>query len=528
MRQAWSVFLCSLFWSIFIVQLPDMKIFTAAQIREADAFTIAHEPISSADLMERAAGKCVTWLEDHFSTAHPVYVFCGKGNNGGDGLVIARLLLEHGYTVSTGILQHSSKASAGQQLKLKSLQAQPSSVIHEIGDVSDFPTLPDNAVVVDAIFGTGMSRPVDGWVAGIIHLINDLRHKHSIVAIDMPSGLIADESSRHSPVVQAHYTLSFEFYKLAFLLPENASFAGEVHILPIGLHPGYITQTPTRYHLSDREIMRTIYRPRDPFAHKGTYGHALLIAGSYGKMGAAVLSAEACLRAGVGLLSCHVPGCGYDIMQISTPCAMCITDENRHYNTHFHSGINTGTYKTIGIGPGLDTQPVTARSLELLLDAFQQPMVIDADALNLLSVYPYLLDKVPAGTILTPHPKEFERLFGATANDVARLELLSRQAVSRQLYILLKGRYTAVACPDGAVYFNNTGNPGMATGGSGDVLTGILTGLLAQDYSPKAAVLLGAWLHGFAGDLAAAHLSTEAMIATDIIAWLGTAFREGI
>ena len=503
-----------------------MKIFSAAQIREADAFTIAQEPVSSADLMERAAGKCAAWLEDHFSTAHPVYVFCGKGNNGGDGLVIARLLLEHGYTVSTGILQHSSKASAGQQLKLQALQALEPSGIYHIGDVSDFPSLPDNAVIIDAIFGTGMSRPVDGWVAGIIHRINDLRHKHIIVAIDMPSGLIADQSSLHSPVIQAHYTLSFEFYKLAFLLPENAPFAGEVHILPIGLHPAYITQTPARYHLSDREIMRTIYKPRDPFAHKGTYGHALLVAGSYGKMGAAVLSAEACMRAGVGLLTCHVPACGYDIMQISVPSAMCITDENRHYNTHFHNDLHK--YKAIGIGPGLDTQPATARSLELLLDAWQQPMVIDADALNLLSVYPSLLDKVPAGTILTPHPKEFERLFGATANDVARLELLSQQAVSRQLYILLKGRYTAIACPDGAVYFNNTGNPGMATGGSGDVLTGILTGLLAQNYSPKAAALLGAWLHGFAGDLAAAHLSPEAMTAADIIAWMGKAFREGI
>lgn len=505
-----------------------MKIFTAAQIREADAFTIAHEPISSPNLMERAAGKCAAWLEDHYSPRHPIYIFCGKGNNGGDGLVIARLLLDHGYTVSTGILQHSAKASADQQLQLQALLEHYPTGIYEIGDVSDFPDIPPDAVIIDAIFGTGMSRPIEGWVAGVIHHLNDQRQKHTIIAIDMPSGLIADESNPHTAVVQAHYTLSFEFYKLAFLLPENAPYAGEVHILPIGLHPDYITQTPARYHLSDREIMRTIYRPRDPFAHKGTYGHALLIAGSYGKMGAAVLSAKACLRAGVGLLSCHIPKCGYDIMQISEPCAMCITDEDAHYNTHFNSDINIASYKTIGIGPGLDTQPGTLKSLELLLNSWQRPMVIDADALNILSVYPYLLYKVPAGSILTPHPKEFERLFGPSVNDTARLTLLSKQAVGLQIYIILKGRYTAIACPDGAVYFNNTGNPGMATGGSGDVLTGILTGLLAQDYSPKAAALLGVWLHGYAGDLAAAHLSQEAMTAADIINWLGKAFQEGI
>ncbi|WP_106528824.1 NAD(P)H-hydrate dehydratase [Chitinophaga niastensis] len=505
-----------------------MKIFTAAQIREADAFTIKNEPISSPQLMERAAGKCAAWIGEHYSQQHPIYIFCGKGNNGGDGLVIARMLQQQGYTVSVGIVQNSSKASPDHILQLQALQKHSPSSLYEIGYITDFPALPANAVIVDAIIGTGINKPIEGWVAGIIHQINDQHHKHPIIAIDMPSGLMADVSSRHAPVVQAHHTLSFEFYKLAFLLPENAAFPGQVHILPIGLHPEYITHTPARYHLSDKEMMRTIYQPRDPFAHKGTYGHALLIAGSYGKMGAAILSAKACLHAGVGLLSCHVPQSGYQIMQISEPCAMCITDEGTDYNTHFHSSIDASSYKTIGIGPGLGTQPVTARSMELLLEAFPRPMVIDADALNLLSVYPYLLYKIPAGSILTPHPKEFERLFGATTNDVERLELLSKQAVKLQIYILLKGRYTAIACPDGAVYFNNTGNPGMATGGSGDVLTGILTGLLAQDYAPKAAVLLGTWLHGFAGDLAAAHLSQEAMTASDIISYLGKAFQEGL
>lgn len=505
-----------------------MKIFSAAQIREADQYTIQHEPISSADLMERAAGKCAEWIEDHFSPTQPVYTFCGKGNNGGDGLVISRLLQEHGYTVHTCIIQHSPNASADHTLKLQQLREAFPANITEIGDLSDFPGLPDNAIIVDALFGTGMSRPVEGWLAGVIHRINDLRSQHTVIAIDLPSGMIADTSSNHFAVVKAHYTLSFEFYKLAFLLPENAALSGEVHILPIGLSPDYILHTPTRYHLTDRQIIRTIYKPRDPFSHKGTYGHALLIAGSYGKMGAAVLSARACIRAGVGLLSCHLPKCGYEIMQISEPCAMCTPDKDTYFNTHFHTGLADARYKVIGIGPGIDTQPETARSFEQLLHSWQQPMVIDADALNLLAKNPKLLQLVPKNSILTPHPKEFERLFGPAPNDVERLALLSKEAVSRHLYILLKGRYTAMACPDGSIYFNPTGNPGMATGGSGDVLTGILTGLLAQGYTSKEALILGVWLHGYAGDIAAAEHSQEAMTAGDIITGLGQAFKEGI
>ncbi|WP_143307381.1 NAD(P)H-hydrate dehydratase [Chitinophaga vietnamensis] len=505
-----------------------MKIFSAAQVREADAYTIQHEPVSSLQLMERAAGACAVWLEEHFTPEHSFYIFCGKGNNGGDGLVIARMLLGAGYTAIVCLLQPGGQRSPDNAANLQLLREHYPSCLYEIGAVADFPELPAGAVIVDAIFGTGLNKPVDGWIAGIIHQINDHYHRHNIIAIDIPSGLMADSSSRHMPVIQAHHTLSFECYKLAFLLPENAASTGAVDILPIRLHPGYLTQTPVRFHVTDRDMIQTIYQPRAPFSHKGTYGHALLIAGSYGKMGAAVLSAGACLRAGVGLLTCYVPHSGYQIMQLSEPCAMCLTDEEERYSSRFHEAVAQTSYAAVGIGPGLGTHNATALAFEKLLESYQRPMVIDADALNLLSVYPYLLYKVPAGSILTPHPKEFERLFGHSDNDFDRLELLSAQAVKLQLYILLKGRYSAIACPDGAVYFNPTGNPGMATGGSGDVLTGILTGLLAQQYTPKAAVLLGAWLHGFAGDLAAAHLSQEAMTAADITAFLGQAFREGI
>ncbi|UYQ94291.1 NAD(P)H-hydrate dehydratase [Chitinophaga horti] len=500
-----------------------MKIFSAAQIREADAYTIAHEPVSSAMLMERAAAACAGWLRARFMADTPLYIFCGKGNNGGDGLVIARLLLLRGYNVEVYVVHNSDKTSADRAANYTLLEKEHPHLLHHIHARHDFPTLAPGALVIDAIFGTGLSRPVDGWVAGILHSISELKDRHTIVAIDMPSGVMADGSSLHAPCVHARYTLSFEFYKLAFLLPENAERVGELHILPIGLHPTYIAQTTTPYHIIDEQTIRTIYQPRKPFSHKGTFGHALLIAGSFGKMGAAVLAAKACLRAGVGLLTLHVPRCGYEIIQSTVPAAMCVAEVEEQYSIHFHEGLNPA-YKCIGVGPGIGTETATARSLERLLEAVKAPMVLDADALNIIGTYPALLQKVPKNSLLTPHPKEFERLFGATSDDFERLSLLGKKAVELQLYILLKGRYTAIACPDGAVYFNTTGNPGMATGGSGDVLTGILTSLLAQGYSPKAAIVFGVWLHGSAGDQAAARLSEEALLPEDIIDSLGQVF----
>lgn len=506
-----------------------MKIFSAAQIREADAYTIRHEPVSSLQLMERAAGACTRWLLEHFDTNRPCCIFCGMGNNGGDGLVITRLLLDKGYQATACILHHGRRASADHQASREALERLYPQSLYDIYAVADFPELPADSIIVDAIFGTGLSRPIEGWMTGIVHKLNDLQTRHTVIAIDLPSGLLADASSVLMPVVHAHHTLSFEVYKLALLMPENADRTGQVHILPIGLHPAYLAQTPARFHVTDADMMRTIYQPRQPFAHKGTYGHALLVAGSYGKMGAAVLSAKACLHAGLGLLTCHVPQCGYLVMQISAPCAMCITDPQEAYSAHFHEGLSPAEavkYRAIGIGPGLGTATATAKALELLLEQYRYPLVIDADALNIIAAYPFLLSRIPPGSLLTPHPKEFERIFGNSRNDFERLERLSQQAIQLQLYILLKGRYTAIACPDGAVYFNATGNPGMATGGSGDALTGILTALLAQGYSPKAAVLLGAYLHGLAGDIAAARLSQEAMTAETIIDCLGPAFLQ--
>lgn len=500
-----------------------MKILTAPQIREADAFTIKHAPISSLQLMEKAALACTDWLVKHQIVQYPVCIFCGMGNNGGDGLAITRLLRNLGCDAHAYIVYHSQQASADHLANLAALEEHYPDSIHAIHAPEDFPFFPAETVLIDAMLGTGISRPAEGLIAAIIDHINKLYEQHTIIAVDIPSGLYTDASSADQPAVQAHHTLSFEFYKLAFLLPENAVRIGEVHILPIRLHPEYIYNTVTRYEITDEAQIRGIYKPRKSFSHKGTFGHALLIAGSHGKMGAAVLSANACLRTGVGLLSCHVPKCGYEIIQISTPSAMCFTDEQYDHSSSFFNH-DPEKFKTIGIGPGIGTAAGTSWALSKLLDHYHKPMVFDADALNILAASPATFAKVPPYSILTPHPKEFERLFGKTDNDVARMDLLQEKAVEKQVHILLKGRYTAMANPDGSLYFNATGNPGMATGGSGDVLTGILTSLLAQGYTPKDAMLLGVYIHGMAGDLAAGSLSQEAMTAEDITAFLGQAF----
>lgn len=499
-----------------------MKIFSAAQIRAADAYTIEREPVESIGLMERAARQCTKWIIEHIPSSRPVYLFCGMGNNGGDGLAVARLLCEEGYNVQAHIIFYTDHFSADCLVNKNRLEHVYGSPLQAVHTAAGFPSLPEDAVVIDALFGTGLKRPLQGLAAEAVEWMN--RQGHMIISIDLPSGMYADRSSLNQPVVKADYTLSFEFFKLAFLLPENAPFVGEVLVLPIGLHPGYIDQTLTPYHIVDTAFIQTIYKRRRPFSHKGTYGHALLVAGSFGKMGAALLAARACLRSGVGLLSCHIPACGYLPMQTAVPEAMCLCDQHEQHLTAIP--FEEGKYHSVGIGPGIGQHPDTVQALERFLDQCKTPLVLDADALNILGRHPRLLEKIPRHSILSPHPKEFERLFGESGDDFERLKLLGEKCRQYSLYILLKGHYSCTATPDGRFFFNPTGNAGMATGGSGDVLTGILTGLLAAQYEPLHAALLGAFLHGRAGDLAAAALSQESMLASDITENLGAAFKS--
>lgn len=497
-----------------------MKIFTAEQIRDWDQYTIAHEPVSSTDLMERAAGACFEWLDRQDYLKHSFSVFCGKGNNGGDGLVIARLLLQAKAAVTVYILD-SPNASPDLARNLERLQREPVS-IHMISSEADFPVLPHQDVILECLFGTGLNRPLDGLAKALVSFMNG--HRHEVISIDLPAGLFADRTSRDNTVIEATQTLTFQAYKTALLLPENEPYTGTVHVLDIGLHSGFRDSVQPAYQLIDETLVRSLYKPRKRFGHKGNYGHALLIAGSYGKMGAAVMAATACLRSGAGLLTAYTPQSGNIMMQVSLPEAMALTDIDSNIITSLPDELEK--YTTIGIGPGLGTAAETADACASLWQSSRKPLVIDADALNILSVHQNTLHQLPANSILTPHPKEFERLFGKSNNDFDRLQLALEQAARLQCIIVLKGHHTFIALPDGRGYFNSTGNAGMAKGGSGDVLTGMITGLLAQGYTSGEAAILGVWLHGKAGDLAAAQCGVESMLPTDLIAQLGNAFRS--
>lgn len=508
-----------------------MKILSAEEIRLWDQYTIAHEPIDSVDLMERAAHTCVEWIEEQGLVDRPFIVFCGKGNNGGDGLAIARMLLERVFPVTVYILEFGHKGTADFQSNLARLHQVPGADIRFIQSGDQLHPINKDAIIIDALFGSGLNRGLEGVTAQLVDHINE--SGCLVISIDIPSGLFVDRSSRGNSIIRADHTLSFQCYKPAFLFPENDEYIGEVHILEIGLHKDFCPTVPGRFELIDEEIIHSIHKPRRRFSHKGDFGHALLVAGSYGKIGAAVLASKACLRSGTGLLTVHVPQCGYDIMQSSLPEAMVLTDFNTSFNTRIEEDLTR--FDAIGIGPGLGTASETKMLLREIFDAYRSPLILDADALNIMASQKDLLGLIPSGSILTPHPKEFERLFGETNNDFDRVQLSLERANALNIVIVLKGHHTFIATPGGKAlpgkwagegFFNSTGNPGMATAGSGDVLTGILTGLLAQGYSSTETAMLGVYLHGLAGDLAAKESSMEAMIAGDITDQLGKAFRQ--
>ncbi len=498
-----------------------MYILSAEDIRRWDEYTLQHEPIASIDLMERAASACVQWIRETPYTARPIHIFCGKGNNGGDGLAIARMLADDGQQVTVHILEFGHFGTDDFQTNLGRLHQQGKVDIRFIQDATHFHPFAEEDIIVDALFGTGLNRGLGSVTGELVQHIN--KAGRPVIAIDLPSGLFADRSSKGETIIEATHTLSFQCYKLALIMAENYRYFGTVHILDIGLHPDFPKLFAHRFEWVDARLSASIYQPRKAYAHKGTAGHALLIAGSYGKMGAAVLSAMGCLRAGAGLLTCHIPSAGMPILQISVPEAMLMTDFNSSYVTKLET--ETDTFDAIGIGPGIGTAQETRQLLRELLDSWRGPLVIDADALNNISMQPAFLTMLPAGTLLTPHPKEFERLFGADADEFARVEKALAKAKELGIVIILKGHHTLIASPDGRGYFNSSGNPGMATAGSGDLLTGILTGLLAQGYLPLQAALLGVYLHGWAGDLAAEKLGEEALLASDMAKELGNAFK---
>ncbi len=497
-----------------------MLILSAKQIHEWDAYTIHNKPISSVDLMETAATRCLQWLQQNNLLNNPFHIFCGKGNNGGDGLAIARLLSSKGVKVFVCIIELGQMGTDDFQANLARLH-QTDVTIQYIQTPDHFPAVPKTHTIIDALFGTGLNRPLTGLSAQLVAFINTCINP--VIAIDIPSGLLADTSSIGFPVVKAVHTLSFQCLKMAFLMAENEAYTGIVQVLDIGLLNNYLAGISYEAVLVEPEIIKAMYKPRQRFSHKGTFGHAALVAGSFGFMGAATLSANACLRAGTGKLTCHIPGCGYTIMQLAAPEAMSKVETGDNYIESI-SGLEK--YQAVGIGPGIGVHKSHAQLLATVFTTYKKPMVIDADALTIISAHTDLLSSITPFSLLTPHPAEFDRLFGKSDNDFSRMRLAQDKAKALQLIIILKGHRTFIAMPGGNSFFNSTGNPGMATGGSGDVLTGILTALLAQQYPPEQAALLGVYLHGLAGDLAAARLTEEAMIAGDITHHLPKAFRQ--
>ncbi len=499
-----------------------MKIFSTDQLKEAEGLTIERQGITSDELMERAATKVFRHIHHELNGRNVhIKVFCGIGNNGGDGLVVARLLTEHGYTVSVYIVNYSDQRSEDFLLNYKRLKNVSGDWPVQVKSKEDFPELQRQDFVVDAIFGIGLNRPPEGWVGGLIKHIN--KSGAFVLAIDMPSGLFAGEPTPDkSLVIRANSTVTFQAPKLVFYLPETAGFAGALEVVDIGLDPQYLNETDTGMELIGYLEARTYYKRREKITHKGTYGHALVVGGSYGKMGSISLTATAALRAGAGMVTIFAPSCGYTMLQTVLPEAMVITDKAEKFLSDIDFDLDPSV---ISFGVGVGKKDETRDAFGALLEKVEKPMVIDADGLNLLAYNRELLKKIPARSVLTPHPKELERLIGEWRDDFEKLQKVKDFAKEYEVVLVIKGSYTLTVSPEN-LYVNTSGNPGMATAGSGDVLTGIITGLISQQYDPLTATIFGIYLHGRAGDFAAASLGYEAMIAGDIAKNLGRAYLD--
>lgn len=499
-----------------------MKILSASQIKEADKLTLEKQGISSIELMERAASLVFDEIHKRLQGAPiPVKIFCGIGNNGGDGLVIGRKLIEAGYDVTIFVVNYSDQRSQEFLTNYDRIKNHTKKWPVLLKSEQDFPEIKYGDFVVDAIFGVGLNRPLPDWVAALVRHIN--ASGAFVLAVDMPSGLMADAAVEDKEsVIKASYTITFQVPKMAFYMPDTAAFVGDLQIIDIALDPEFLQKVRGTAELIAKPEAKALYKPRQRFTHKGTYGHVLIIGGSYGKIGSVCLTATAALRAGAGLVTIYAPKCGYEILQTALPEAMVITDPHMEILTNIEHDLDPDV---IGFGVGVGTKEETIEAFKELLKKHKKPMVIDADGLNILSKHNELLKFLPEGSLLTPHPKELERLIGPWKDDFEKLEKVKAFTRRYKVIVIIKGSYTFTVTPND-LFINTTGNPGMATAGSGDVLTGVLAALIGQGYEPLRAAVLGVYLHGKAGDLAAENLSYEGVIAGDIARNTGAAIFD--
>lgn len=499
-----------------------MKIFSKKQIYEGDKVSAKKQKISSTELMERAGIQIFNWLHMRMQGAQvPIHVFCGIGNNGGDGLVVARHLITHGYNVKTYVVNCSDTRTKDFLVNYDRIKETTKKWPEMLNCEADFPEIGADDIIIDAIFGIGLNRPVNKWIQGLFQHFR--ASKAFTLAIDMPSGLYSDKVPKdENSVVWANHTLSFASPKLVFFLPDTAKYTEQWEILDIGLDPEFFQSTETDAELIGKLEMLQVYQRREKFSHKGTYGHSLIIGGSYGKMGSIVLSSKAALSSGAGLVTAYVPKCGYQILQTAFPEAMVITDKDEEIIKNIQFEIEP---TSIGIGMGMGTDDATISSFKIFLKKNKIPLVIDADGLNMLSKQDELLKLLPKETILTPHPKELERLIGKWKDDFDKLKKVKEFSKTHNLIVVVKGSNTITVYQD-KLYINSTGNPGLATGGTGDVLTGIITGLRSQGYESLNAAVFGVYLHGKSADIAVEDYGYQSLIASHVIEYLGKAFMD--
>ena len=491
-----------------------MKILSAAQTQKADANTIKHEPIAGIDLMERAARQLYNWFHENIPNTTEISVCCGKGNNGGDGLALSRMLLFAGWNVKTLIVNHSENSSEDFSINLGRLK-NIKSHISEVSALSDLDEFDQNAILVDAILGSGLSKPLQGLIAEVSDHLNSLFN--FVIAIDIPTGLFAEPTNEndYANVLQADLTLTFQAPFLSFMFPESGSLVGQFEVLDIGLSQEFIEDVECVYHFVTLPEIEWAFTPKEKFAYKGTNGHAVIVGGTKGKMGAVALSSKACLKSGAGLVTAGIPDEGISILQNTVPEIMASDFMN----------LGVDVKNTYAFGPGLETSEAAAEKLVDLLKLIEAPVVLDADALNILSAKKQW-QHVPNKSILTPHIGELARMVGKQNSGFEYLKAAQTFADEHGFHIVVKGPHTAIVSPNAETWFNSTGNQGMGTAGSGDVLTGMITSFLAQGYDPKEAAILGVYFHGLAGDIAALENGFSGLIASDIINHIPSAIKS--